>query len=126
MEELQEAKRAVLDQIRALSECGDDNEEDFTVLQAKVEVVEAQLVIEGARFGGVLWRTTQAQVDLEEALERKKVFSEQLVQIMEQNEQNRTRRMKTLFRELNAAATPSGSDYNNNNNNDNGVEHGSG
>jgi len=102
IEELQEAKRAVLDQIRSLSELGDAHEDDFAVLQAKVESVEAQLVEEGARFGGVLWRTAQAQVDLEEALERKKVFSEQLVQIVQQNEAMRTRRMKSLFRELNA------------------------
>lgn len=114
VEELQEAKRAVLEQIRALSAAVpsvDDEalsplsaatlEHDFAVLQSKIESVEAQLLVEGTRFGGVLWRTAQAQVDLEEALERKKVFSEQLLVVLEQNELNRTRRMKMLFRELN-------------------------
>jgi hypothetical protein len=103
VEELQDAKRAILDQIRVLSTTAaiGAQEEDFTVLQSKIEAVEAQLLIESARFGGILWRTAQAQIDLEEALERKKVFSEQLVLVMEQNESQRTIRMKSLFRELN-------------------------
>ena len=63
-------------------------------VQSKIDAVEAQLAVESARFGGVLWRTAQAQIDLEEALERKKVFSEQLVMVMEHNESQRTRRMK--------------------------------
>jgi len=102
VEELQEAKRAISSQIIQLASTSDD-EHDLPLMQAKVEAIDAQLLKESARFGGVLWRTSQAQVDLEEALERKAVFSEQLRLVLDHNEASRVERIKTLFRELNVA-----------------------
>jgi hypothetical protein len=104
VEELQEAKRAISSQARALVLSADAQESDFTALQAKIGAVEAQLIKERERFIGVLWRTTQAQIDLEEQLERKRVFSEQLRAVVDRNEQSRANRMKTLFKELNSGS----------------------
>lgn len=101
VEELQDAKRAIASQTRNLVLSADALESDFQSLHMKMGAVEAQLVKERERFAGVLWRTTQAQIDLEEQLERKRVFSEQLQLVVERNEVNRAQRMKTLFRELN-------------------------
>lgn len=107
VEELQDAKRAIGSQTRALVLSADAQESDFTALQAKIAAVETQLVKERERFVGVLWRTTQAQIDLEEQLERKRVFSEQLRLVVERNEVNRANRMKVLFKELNSASQQS-------------------
>ena len=79
-----------------------DADDDLPTLQLKVDAIDAQLLKESARFGGVLWRTTQAQIDFEEALERKAVFSEQLRLVLVQNEASRADRIKTLFIELNS------------------------
>jgi len=106
VEELQEAKRAITSQTRALVLSSDAQESDFVALQAKIAAVEGQLVKERERFMGVLWRTTQAQIDLEEQLERKRVFSEQLRLVVEKNEVSRANRMKSLFKELNSPSTP--------------------
>lgn len=100
VEELQDAKRAITSQTRALVLSAEAQETDFVALQAKIAAVESQLIKERERFVGVLWRTTQAQLDLEEHMERKRVFSEQLRSVVERNEQSRTNRMKSLFKEL--------------------------
>ena len=105
VEELQEAKRAISSQILALASTDDANG-DLPLLQAKVEAIDTQLSKESARFGGVLWRTSQAQIDLEEALERKAVFSEQLRLVLDHNEVSRVERIKALFRELNVGGKP--------------------
>ena len=104
LEELMDAKRAIASQTRSLVLSAEALESDFFALQTKILAIENQLLKERERFNGVLWRTIQAQVDLEEHLERKKVFSDQLRLIVERNELTRANRMKTLFRELNSVS----------------------
>uniref|UniRef100_A0A6S8B316 Rab-GAP TBC domain-containing protein n=1 Tax=Aplanochytrium stocchinoi TaxID=215587 RepID=A0A6S8B316_9STRA len=68
-------------------------------LAEKSDWIESQIETVNEKYQEVIWRTSQAQVILEEALERKNAFSQQLFVVMHENEQNKVAHI-TKFKSL--------------------------
>ena len=110
LEELRDAKEAISHQLHAMALVNMNQgtyksvqaTDDFAVFQSKIEHVDAEVHSSSKRFSTLLWRTAQAQVDLEETLERKRMYSEQLQAVLEQSEMLKAAKMKALYASLNS------------------------
>ncbi|GBG27237.1 TBC1 domain family member 1 [Hondaea fermentalgiana] len=96
-DELQLSKRAVSDQLFELTRDEKSLDQDCEALLDKVEFIDARIRAISDRFRDALWKTSQAQVELEEVVEQKHAFSQQLHAVLDHTEQVKTQAIKNLW-----------------------------
>ncbi|KAH9250861.1 hypothetical protein BASA81_011249 [Batrachochytrium salamandrivorans] len=106
IERTEHALRASVSRLQQFSRLCNESTAEIAVLQrggneSNGQVDNSPLQHEQQRLAKLVAGANQAKVEVEEHLERKRVFSEQLRQVVERNELSRASRLRNLFEEMN-------------------------
>lgn len=97
LDELRLSKQAVSNQLYELTQDTNSLDQDCEALFNKIEFIDSRIRAISEHFRDALWRTSQAQVELEEVVEQKSAFSQQLHAVLDHTEQIKTQAIKNLW-----------------------------
>mmetsp|Transcript_7594 Transcript_7594/g.12281 ORF Transcript_7594/g.12281 Transcript_7594/m.12281 type:complete len:314 (+) Transcript_7594:388-1329(+) len=100
LDELKASKKAVSEQLYQLTQGATGLEKDYVLFLDKIEFIDSRIRAVTDQFRDALWRTSQTQVDLEEIVERKNAFSQQLHAVLETNENLKSNAIKQIWNKL--------------------------
>jgi len=98
LDELKQSKKSVSDQLIKMTSYAQGS--DTAVFLDKIEWLEHRIRVVADQFRDAMWQTSQAQLSMEEAAERKVVFSQQLHAVLDNSEVFKTTRLKQLWSQL--------------------------
>lgn len=103
IERTEHALRASVSRLQQFSRLCSESTAEIAALQREGNGLadNSPLQLEQQRLAKLVAGANQAKVEVEEHLERKGVFSEQLRQVVERNELSRASRLRNLFEEMN-------------------------